>query len=91
MMNARRIFTAAAMLSATALAGCQGMSGGPLARGPITPPPMQTGFDGDWVSTDGVAISRFNAGIFETLATDTGNKLAEGTYTQVDPTNVSIS
>lgn len=36
--------------------------------------------EGEWVSTDGVAVSRFAGGVFSTTATDTGNKLAEGSY-----------
>jgi hypothetical protein len=56
------------------------------------PPQHSTGgFEGEWLSTDGVAMSRFTGGRFETLARDTGNKLAEGSYTQIDATTVSIS
>lgn len=91
MMNADKFRAAGAVAMVTMLAGCQAMSGPPMRGGPMTPAPMSSAVEGDWVSTDGVAISRFNNGIFETLATDTGNKLAEGTYTQIDPTNVSIS
>lgn len=91
MMNAGKIGTAAVMFAAMAVAGCQNMAGPPPMRGGPTTPTMRTGFEGDWVSTDGVAISRFTNGFFETLATDTGNKLAEGHYTQVDQSTVSIS
>lgn len=83
-----------AIIGATAitLAGCQGFGGGYAPRGPVAAAPAPTsGFDGDWLSTDGVALSRFSNGYFETLATDTGNKLAEGNYTQVNPNTVSIS
>lgn len=90
MMNAGKFRMVALAALAVGLAGCQNM-GPPPARGPIAAPAPTSGFDGDWMSTDGVAISRFNSGIFETLATDTGNKLAEGTYTQVSPSTVSIS
>lgn len=91
MMNAGKFRAVALAALAVALAGCQGM-GPPSPRGPIgnTPAPS-SGFNGDWLSTDGVALSRFTGGVFETLATDTGNKLAEGTYTQINPTTVSIS
>lgn len=92
MMNAGKFRAAGAVAVALALAGCQGVGGPPGSGGPIagTPPPS-SGFDGEWVSTDGVALSRFRSGYFETLATDTGNKLAEGNYTQTGPTSVSIS
>ncbi len=58
--------------------------GGPVANAP-------TGVEGEWISTDGVAVSRFNAGVFETVATDTGSKLADGSYRMVDPRNVEIT
>ena len=92
MMNAGNIRAAGAVAVALALAGCQGVGGPPRSGGPspITPPPGSS-FDGEWVSTDGVAISRFTNGYFETLATDTGNKLAEGSYTQTGPSAVAIS
>lgn len=91
MKNAGKFRMAALAALAVALAGCQGM-GPPPPSGPIVAAPAPTsGFDGEWMSMDGVALSRFNGGMFETLATDTGNKLAEGTYTQINPTTVSIS
>lgn len=90
MMIAGKFRAASAIALVAALAGCQ-MAGPPPRPGPMTPPPAQTGFEGDWMSTDGVAVSRFSGGIFQTMATDTGNKLAEGTYSQVDATTVSIS
>lgn len=90
MINAGKFRAAAVAALAVALAGCQGM-GPPPVRGPVTAAPPQTGFEGDWISTDGVALSRFTGGVFETLATDTGNKLAEGSYMQISPDTVSIS
>ena len=92
MMNVGKFRAVAAVAIATALAGCQTAGPPPMRSGPVAPPPVQTSnFEGDWVSTDGVAISRFTNGFFETLATDTGNKLAEGNYTQINATTVSIS
>jgi len=92
MMNAGKIRAAGALAVALALAGCQGTGIPPRSGGPIaSAPPPSSHFDGDWMSTDGVAISRFTSGRFETLATDTGNKLAEGNYTQTGPSSVSIS
>ena len=92
MNNAGKFRMTALAALAVALAGCQGM-GPPPPGGPIiaAPQPATSGFDGEWMSMDGVALSRFNGGMFETLATDTGNKLAEGTYTQISPTTVSIA
>jgi hypothetical protein len=75
---------AGAAVLAAALAGCQAM-GPPPMRSPVAtqPPPSQmAGIDGQWMSTDGEAVSRFVNGRFETIATDTGNRLSEGSYQQ---------
>ena len=92
MKHAGKFRAVALTAVALALAACQSAGLPPRSDGPGagTPPPS-SGFNGDWMSTDGVAISRFDNGRFETLATDTGNKLAEGNYTQTGPTSVSIS
>jgi hypothetical protein len=74
---------AAAALAA--LAGCSTSGGGPSRTAAASP------VDGDWMSTDGVAVSRFQGGIFSTTATDTGNKLAEGTYRFSENKMISIS
>jgi len=76
---------AAAVGLAAALAGCQAM-GPPPMRGPASSPPMsQTmNIDGEWLSTDGVATSRFSGGRFETFANDTGNTISEGSYDRSD-------
>lgn len=85
---ARKAALAGAALGLLAVAGCQ-TGPGPGSTGPVARAPQ--GVEGDWMSTDGVAMSRFTAGSFETLAVDTGNKLATGTYTNVSPTMVTIS
>lgn len=71
MTIARHSLVAGAVASLTALAACQ-------TAGPSGPAP--TGVDGQWMSSDGVAVSTFSGGKFTTTATDTGNKLAEGSY-----------
>jgi hypothetical protein len=83
----RKLFSAAAIAAvAASLAGCMtgGPGGGPLAAAP-------TGVEGEWLSTDGVAVSRFSGGVFQTTALDTGNKLADGSYQMVDNRNVAIT
>jgi hypothetical protein len=85
-MTPRLLFSAASLAALTALGGCQMMDSRPA---PIAVQPA--GVDGDWVSTDGIAISRFNGGRFETVATDTGNKLAEGNYRYANARTVEIS
>lgn len=87
MTIARKLFSAAAIAATAAiLAGCvsSGPGGGPLAAAP-------QGVEGEWMSTDGVAVSRFAGGNFQTNALDTGNKLAEGSYRMADNRNVEIT
>lgn len=96
MLNTRKTHTAIVVTALIALAGCQmasppPMRGPAMGPGPMAAAPQMNAFEGDWMSTDGVAISRFTGGRFETLATDTGNKLAEGNYNYVDQSTVSIS
>jgi hypothetical protein len=86
MLNARKTFAISPLVGILALTGCQ-MSGpgpAPIARQP-------TGVEGEWLSTDGVAMSRFTGGAFETLAVDTGNKLATGSYRYADARTIEIS
>lgn len=68
------------------LAGCQssGTNGGTIGMAP-------KGVEGQWQSADGVATSRFSGGVFETTATDTGNKLAEGSYLMTAANSVQIN
>lgn len=72
-------------IALAALAGCSTSGGGSSRTAAASP------VDGDWLSTDGVAVSRFQGGVFSTTATDTGNKLAEGSYRFNDNRMISIS
>ncbi|MBN9275383.1 MAG: hypothetical protein J0J15_35115, partial [Mesorhizobium sp.] len=64
-------------LLAAALAACStsvdvgGPSGG-MGR------PAATGVEGSWIDAKGTGLSTFAAGSFRTVATDTGQKLADG-------------
>jgi len=86
MTSVRGFWAAAVLVGSVALGGCMSDApyGGPIASAP-------TGVEGSWVSTDGVAISRFSGGVFETLAADTGNKLADGSYRYQDSKTVEIT
>jgi hypothetical protein len=87
-MTVRSISTGALLAALTALYGCQMTPRqAPVAVAATQP----SGVEGEWVSTDGVAISRFTGGAFETVATDTGNRLANGTYRYSDGKTVAIS
>jgi len=86
-MIMKRGYSVAGLLAAAiALSGCMSDApyGGPIASAP-------TGVEGEWLSTDGVAISRFSGGVFETVAADTGNKLADGSYRYADAKTVEIT
>lgn len=85
----RTTFTmaAAAGLMAT-LAGC--MSGGTGGGGPpIAAQP--TGVEGSWIDERGTGLSTLTGGKFQTVATDTGQKLADGTYTITAANSVTIN
>jgi hypothetical protein len=79
MRTALKLATVATLAT---LSACQMMGGG----GPGRP----SGIEGAWASTDGVSTSTFAGGSLVTTANDTGSRLAEGTYRQVDPKTVSI-
>ena len=87
MTIARKLFSAAALAAMSAgLVGC--MTGGGPGGCPLA---AASGVEGEWLSTDGVAVSRFSGGVFQTTALDTGNKLADGSYQMVDDRTVAIS
>ncbi|MBX3566866.1 MAG: hypothetical protein KF914_02325 [Rhizobiaceae bacterium] len=82
MLIETRSLTRAALLLAAGgfLSAC--VSSGP-AEGPGSTPPKSaaaSGVEGEWLSSDGIAVSRLSGGVFTTNALDTGNKLADGSY-----------
>lgn len=87
MTIARNVFSAGAAVAASMiLAGCMtGGGGGSPAK------PVQTGVEGTWIDAQGTGLSTIQAGIFTTVATDTGQKLAEGSYMQTTQTSVQIT
>jgi hypothetical protein len=79
------ISAAAALL---ALSACQTIDYGvPIAAAP----PPAGAVEGQWVGTDGAAVSTFANGAFRSNDAETGAKLAEGSYTYSDPRSVSIT
>lgn len=70
------------------LAGCLGGGAGP-GSGPSRP--VQTGVEGNWIDAQGTGLSTISGGVFATVATDTGQKLAEGSYMLNNPTSVQIT
>ena len=83
----RKYLALALICSASALTACQTIDGGR----PIAVAPPAGAAEGQWVGTDGIAVSTFNNGVFSSAATDTGSKLAEGTYRYTDPNTVAIT
>jgi len=77
----------AAAMAVTALAtGCTTSGSGPVAKAP-----ERTYFDGAWTSADGIAESRFAGGVFSTVATENGSKLADGSYVLTDQRTAQIT
>ena len=77
---------AVSLLSAAALGGCVVDGPGPGGRFA-----RSGAVEGNWADTGGVATSSFNGGVFVTVANDTGNRLAEGTYRYIDASNIEIN
>jgi hypothetical protein len=85
-MIARRILSAGlAVATSAALAACT--TGGPsqprMARA--------SGVEGSWIDAQGTGLSTFAGGRFQTVATDTGQKLADGSYSMTGATSVQIN
>ena len=83
--NLRSSITVA--LCAASLAAC--MSSGPTDRPPTGA--ARSGVDGEWVGTDGVAVSSLNNGAFASRSAKTGETLTNGTYTFRDAKTIDLN
>jgi hypothetical protein len=86
MTIARKLLSAGAAASLLAAAAC-------TTTGPSDQPSMGAapkGVEGNWIDAKGTGLSTFAAGSFTTVATDTGQKLSEGSYTMTGATSVEI-
>ena len=84
MITTRRLCSAGSVAAVVFLAGC--MSGGPgggLGRNPTV--------EGEWIDAQGTGLSTFSGGVFQTVATDTGQRLADGSYQMTDRNAVQIN
>ena len=90
MKIARTLLAAGAMAGAAmALAGCIGtVDGSGPARIAAAP---AGGVEGAWIDSGGTGLSTFAGGVFQTTATDTGQRLADGTYRMRDARTVEIN
>jgi hypothetical protein len=79
---------AACALLALAMTACQ--STGYYDR-PDYSPPQATGVEGSWIDEQGVAVSTLYSGVFESIATDTGQRISQGTYTYRDPSTIDLT
>ena len=61
--------------------------------GPDEPPMAAApkGVEGSWIDAKGTGLSTFAGGKFTTVATDTGQKLADGSYSMTGATSVEIN
>ncbi len=89
MTIARKALSVGAAASLSVLAGCMSFGGGGGGGGSVRPTP--TGVEGTWIDAQGTGLSTIQGGVFTTVATDTGQKLAEGSYTLTNPTSVQIN
>ncbi len=73
-------------LAMAALAAC-------TTAGPGEPPAVAApkGVEGSWIDAQGTGLSTLSAGRFQTVATDTGQKLADGSYRLTGATSVEIT
>lgn len=88
MLHSRKIATAATLAAVVGLAACQS---GPREPGPGPIVAAPSGVEGAWIDAAGTGLTTFTAGRFETIATDSKQKLSEGTYTMRSPTLVEIT
>lgn len=49
------------------------------------------GVEGSWIDAKGTGLSTLSGGRFQTVATDTGQKLADGSYTMTGAASVEIN
>jgi hypothetical protein len=86
MINARIAASAAAIMMAAAIAGCQSAPDRPA---PVNVPASPV--DGEWMGTDGVAVSSLYGGHFRSRSVQTGETLTEGTYKFRDQNTIDLS
>jgi hypothetical protein len=85
MTIARKLLSAGVVAAAAALAAC-------TTAGPGGPPSAtRSPVEGSWIDAQGTGLSTFAGGSFKTVATDTGQKLADGSYTMTGATSVQIN
>lgn len=82
-MKTGTILSLGVVAAGLALAGCQSPMGGGQAR--------QTGVEGAWIGSDGVAVSTLREGRFASRSVETGETLTEGSYTHRSGDTIDLS
>ena len=86
----RKLAPALALTAVAALlSGC--LASSPGGSGPSVTAPVQTGVEGSWLDAQGTGLSTLTAGAFSTVATDTGQKLADGSYVMTGANSITIT
>ena len=75
-------------LLAVSIAGCSTNGGGSFG-GDVRSAP--SGVEGAWLDAKGTGLSTFTGSSFQTVATDTGQKLSDGTYILTGANSVQIN
>ncbi len=83
----RKLSGFSALAALLALSACQTIDFG----GPVAVAPPVGAAEGQWVGTDGVAVSSLNNGVLTTSSAATGETLAQGSYQYTDPRNISLT
>jgi hypothetical protein len=82
-----KVSHAACVLLALGLAACQ--SSNYYDRPSYAPPPT-SGVEGSWIDQQGVAVSTLYSGVFESIATDTNQRISQGTYTYRNANTIDL-
>lgn len=90
MTIARTILATGGIVAALALAGCQMAPREAPPTGPIAAAPTGN-IEGSWIDEAGTGLTTFSNGRFQTVATDSGERLSEGSYTFRDMNLVEIN
>ena len=88
---AQKFILVAGLLAAAAASACQGtrtVDG--TAGGGTATAARPSGVEGSWQDNTG-GVSTFSGGVFQTVASDTGEKLSEGRYTLNGAESVAIT
>ncbi|KQZ14443.1 hypothetical protein ASD44_10455 [Mesorhizobium sp. Root554] len=86
--------TARKMLPAGCAAALAVMLAACTTSGPPEPSMGQqapSGVEGSWIDAKGTGLSTLAGGRFQTVATDTGQKLSDGSYTMTGAASVEIN